>query len=129
MRSAEGVFLVDGPVLIAEALESPLSVRAVYVEGDPMRGSTEQVLADVADAGGVVRQVRPGTLAKVLDLATPQGLVAVVEQPASDMHEAVRLAAASSRPVLVLVAVSDPGNVGTLVRSGGFRLRGRGPRR
>nr|AGC72538.1 tRNA/rRNA methyltransferase (SpoU) [uncultured bacterium A1Q1_fos_862] len=117
MRSAEGLFLVDGPVLLAEALESSLSVRTVYVEQDPRRGTTERAVAAAADAGVAVRQVRTGVLAKVLDLASPQDVVAVVEQSSFDMEAVARLAAASSRPILALVEVSDPGNVGTLVRS------------
>lgn len=117
MRSAEGLFLVDGPVLLAEALDSPLALRAVYVEEDAKRGTSDQVVAAATDAGVSVRQVRTGVLAKVLDLATPQDVVAVVQQPVFDLHASVQLAAERSRPILVLVDVSDPGNVGTLVRS------------
>ena len=67
MRSAEGLFLVDGPVLLAEALDSPLALRAVYVEEDAKRGTSDQVVAAATDAGVSVRQVRTGVLAKVLE--------------------------------------------------------------
>ncbi len=117
MRSAEGLFLVDGPVLLNEVLGSSLQVRSVYVEESAERPSTERVSSLADEAGVRVRTVRSGVLAKLLDLGSPQGLVAVVEQPAHDLAAAVGLAAGAARPLLVLSDVADPGNVGTLVRS------------
>jgi TrmH family RNA methyltransferase len=64
-----------------------------------------------------VREVVPGALAKVLDLGTPQSVVAVVDQQPAECADVVATAAAERRPLLALVEVADPGNVGTLVRT------------
>lgn len=117
MRSAEGVYLVDGPVLLSEALEADMTVRTVYVERDAAR-DTVRLAVDAAVAAGVrVREVMPGVLAKVLDLAAPQAVVAVVERTDAELSDVVSAATRRGRPLLVLDGVADPGNVGTLVRT------------
>ena len=117
MRSAEGAFLVDGPTLLTEALHAGATVRSVYVESDADLDRVRHAVDAAAAAGSKVREVAPGTLAKVLDLATPQSIVAVVDQHHRTPDEVVQHAVDAARPVLVLVDVGDPGNVGTLVRT------------
>lgn len=117
MRSAEGVYLVDGPVLLTEALEAGVAVRTVYVERDATRDAVHLVADAAADAGVQVREVMPGALAKVLDVTTPQSVVAVVERTEAELAEVVSDATRTARPLLVLESVADPGNVGTLVRT------------
>ena len=67
-------------------------------------------------AGVAVHAVQDGALAKVLDVVTPQRVVAVARQRAATLDAVVGAAAGSGRPVLVLVEIQDPGNAGTLVR-------------
>lgn len=116
MRSEEGAYLVDGPVLLAEALDAGVRVRSVYVEPQGASVAVGHVVARAASAGVRVREVAQGALAKVLDLVTPQSVVAVVDQHTADAAALVAAARAGERPLLVLEAVADPGNVGTLVR-------------
>jgi TrmH family RNA methyltransferase len=117
VRSAEGVFLADGPVLLSEALEAGAAVRTVYVERDPVPDAVRRAVDAAAEAGVRVREVMPGVLAKVLDLATPQGVVALVERTDAALADLVSGATRTGRPLLVLESVADPGNVGTLVRT------------
>lgn len=116
MRSEEGVFLVDGPVLLDEALASAHEVECVYVERDGARASTLEAAERAGDAGVRVVEVLAGTLASVLELATPQAVVTVVRRPMSTFDDLVAAAVAADRPMLVLAELADPGNVGTLVR-------------
>lgn len=104
-RRSEGLFVVEGPRLLAEALAAPLPVHDVYVEdGAAWPGAT---------------LVRPGTLDRLGDVVTSQGVLAVVGAP--DERLGPRLLAggvpATAPLVLVLVAVADPGNVGTILRT------------
>jgi TrmH family RNA methyltransferase len=63
----------------------------------------------VADGGGIeVLTVAAAVLARISGTETPQGVVAVIAVPA---------AAIPAGGLLVALGVSDPGNVGTLVRS------------
>lgn len=105
-RLEAGQFVVDGPTLVAEALEAGAGVVEVYVEpGAPAH------VVDAARAAGVpVREVAPGALAKATSPVTPQPVAALAAFPAPPSEEVLR------GLVLVLVGVADPGNAGTLVR-------------
>ncbi|MEZ5226448.1 MAG: RNA methyltransferase [Acidimicrobiales bacterium] len=110
-RRVEGVALVEGPTLVAEALSDDRiigRVREVFTES-PLERSA-QARAD--DASIPVTFVEAGVLDKVLDTVTPQPIVAVVETLSASIE-----LLATDRPVLVLVDVRDPGNLGTLIRT------------
>jgi RNA methyltransferase, TrmH family len=107
------VFLADGPVLLAEALAAGADVQRVFAESDCLEDPA--VLA-AREAGLTVVETAPGALAKVLDLKAPRGVVAVVAAAPSSVDEVLDLASTGGRPVAVLVALQDPGNVGTLIR-------------
>lgn len=116
-RSAAGEFLVDGPVLVAEALASPLSVRIVFV--DESNIDDERIAPVVARAhqlGVMMKSVPTGRLKKTLDLPAPQPMVATVAIPANDSTAAIEAAVQNNRPMLGLIEVQDPGNVGTMIR-------------
>lgn len=69
-----------------------------------------------AAAGVPVHPVPEGALKKVLDLVTPQAVVAVARSSTSTLESVVAAASAAGAPLLVLVELQDPGNAGTLVR-------------
>lgn len=107
------MFLVDGPVLLAEALRAGAELDEVYAEPDALDDPSVRA---AAAAGVSLHEVAPGGLAKVLDLRSPRGVVAVVRSTRSGLDEVLGRALREGRPVLVLVSLQDPGNVGTLVR-------------
>ncbi len=113
VRRAEGLALVEGPRLVAEALAGRRTahrVREVFHEIDLAPDSLDRAI----ELGVVLTRVAPGALAKVLDTVTPQPVVATVtfsgeEVAIEDLPP--------ERPVLVLVDLRDPGNLGTLLRT------------
>ncbi|MGQ0617055.1 MAG: TrmH family RNA methyltransferase [Acidimicrobiia bacterium] len=102
-REAEGVFLVEGPTLVAEALHGPHPVEAVY--------AAPELAAGFRGRGAPVLAVDREALAAALDTITPQPAVAVVTTPAATVEEI-----GAGGFVLVLAGISDPGNAGALVR-------------
>ena len=111
-RLDEGAFVIDGPVLLAEALAAGIEVRDVLVEP----GGDGQVLRDAAAAGARVHRVAGGVLARATDTVTPQPVAAIAALPRTTLDDAV--AAAAQAPLaLVLAGVGDPGNAGTLLRA------------
>ncbi len=116
MRSERGAYLVDGPLLVSEALDAGAAVQCLYVEVDASRDVVHDLVERASSAGVRICEVVPGALAKVLDLGAPQSVVAVVDQRQVEVQVLLGQAIAQQRPLLVLVALSDPGNVGTLVR-------------
>lgn len=112
-RHESGTYLIDGPTLLAEALAAEVELETVYIESDAL---DPMILESIPDQR-LVREVRPGTLAKVLDVVTPNRVVAVARMASSTVDQVVGVAASEGLPLLVLVDVSDPGNVGTLIRA------------
>lgn len=116
MRSGEGAYLVDGPLLLQEALDAGQPLDCIYLERDGAADRVLEVAAAAERAGVRVADVVPGALSSVLELTTPQSVVGVLTRPDTSLEQVVGHAVATRRPLLVLAELSDPGNVGTLVR-------------
>ncbi len=111
-RLAEEAFVIDGPLLVREALRAGVRIDEVFAttSADP------EVVAAAAAAGAVVHEVVPSVLTRAVDTVTPQGLAAIAGRVEVSVEEAVQAAAAGPL-ALVLVDVADPGNAGTLLRA------------
>lgn len=105
-REAAGRFLVEGEVMLREALKCGLRIREVIAE---------DARADLADefaaAGARVFAVPRSLLESVCETKTPQGICASFDVPAP-----LPLSDAPAR-VVALDGVQDPGNVGTIWRT------------
>jgi TrmH family RNA methyltransferase len=109
-RREAGRFAAEGPTLLEEAARSGLHPREIY--------ATAEALARLDPgrweaAGTSVYAVPERAFARLSDVETPSGLLAVFDLPAATLAAVL----ARPGPVLLLAGVSDPGNAGTLVRS------------
>ena len=111
-RAEQRAFVVEGPTLLATALQSGATVREVYVDQDAAERSVISDLILGLPTSVDVFSLLPGVLDKIGDANTSQGLLAVVERP-----EPAWPVAADAPFVLVLDDVADPGNAGTLLRA------------
>jgi TrmH family RNA methyltransferase len=111
-RHEEGAFVIDGPVLVGEALAAGVRIDEVFATPD----ADGEVVAQARAAGVPVHEVTQEVLARAAGTVTPNGMAAIaarVEVPVEDA-----LAAVVAGPLaLVLVDVADPGNAGTLLRA------------
>jgi TrmH family RNA methyltransferase len=110
-RREQGRFLFEGPTLLAEALRSGAPVSEIFVTRAALQNNAD--VAEFEARGSAVYVVDERTAAKISDLETPTGLVAVAPiavRPLESLLPGARL-------VLALAALSDPGNAGTLLRS------------
>src|SRR4029079_2030631 len=101
-RSEEGAFVVEGAVLVREALDAGWEVEAQYVAPG---------VAPVAAPGPVV-ELAPGVAERITATETPPGLFAVVRArvtPPRVLDDAGF--------VVVADRLADPGNLGTILRS------------
>jgi TrmH family RNA methyltransferase len=111
-RRERGRFTLEGPTLLAEARRSGIALEDVF--------GTEAALAEHAAlvgeleaAGTPVYSLPERIFARLSDLDTPPGLLAVAFQAGANLETIL----ARPGPVLLLAAVNDPGNAGTLLRS------------
>jgi len=104
-RYDEGRFVVEGPVLIAEAVRAGWDMQAQFIPED----------SDAAvEGGGSVYELQPGVLERVASTTAPQPPIAIVAMPdIGDVHQ--RLLDAEF--IVALDRISDPGNLGTIMRS------------
>jgi RNA methyltransferase, TrmH family len=109
-RRESGRFAAEGPTLLEEADRSGLRPHEIYATPaglgrfDPGRWEA---------AGVPVYTVAERAFARLSDVDTPTGVLAVFELPVRTAADVL----AAEGVVLLLAGVNDPGNAGTLVRS------------
>ncbi len=112
-RSQERAFVVDGPLLVAEALRSELAVEQIFAARSVLADPELAALVCRSGAAGTeVYEVDESVLGAVLDPVNPRPLAAVVAQPSWVLDDLD-----ADQPVLVAVELRDPGNLGTAIRS------------
>lgn len=113
-RAETGLFLLEGPQAVREALDyRPDALVELFATRSSWEKHTE--LAAVAARTGVEAQfVTDQVLAAMADTVTPQGLVAVAKQTPASVSD---IFAASPRLIAICEEVRDPGNLGTIIRA------------
>ncbi len=113
-RSETGLFLVEGPQALREALMfQPQLLLEVFV----VPGTFEKhpdLQRELQRAGLEAQPVTQQVLEAMADTVTPQGVVAVCRQLTVPLEE---LLAEEPRLVAILEEVRDPGNAGTILRA------------
>ncbi len=105
-RKRTGRFLAEGPHLVEAAVRAG-SVIELFV--------TEEASVRHRDllAGQRAFLITDGAAKALSDTVTPAGLIALCERPASSLDQAL---GTSPQLVAVSVGLSEPGNLGTLIR-------------
>ncbi len=110
-RREEGCFLVEGAILVADALDSAMTPRHVLYDSAALAATARGRALLQRVAGAHADEVGAAVLQSVCDTVSPQGIVAAFAiPPAPETLPAEGL-------VVVLDGLRDPGNVGSLLRS------------
>ncbi|MEO5577423.1 MAG: RNA methyltransferase [Sphingomicrobium sp.] len=115
-RKAEGKFLAEGLRILAEARDSgQLPMVIAYSPGHGVHPLAAEIIAAAEAKGADVIETSPDILAKMSGKDNPQAILGVYKQPATDLAAIDR----SVAPLwLVAQALRDPGNIGTMMRTG-----------
>jgi TrmH family RNA methyltransferase len=115
-RRTEGLFLAEGLRIIAEARDSGMlpEIIAFSPEGAKHPLAAEIIAATEA-AGGEAIETSPDILTKMSGKDNPQMLLGAYRQPATSLD---RIDRAKAPLWIVAQALRDPGNLGTILRTG-----------
>ena len=117
-RERSGIVAVEGIRLIGDVMDAGHEPRSVFFCPRMMiTEEAESVLDSIlALEDCEARRVTPQVMNSMCDTVTPQGLLALFDRP-TEGDAAQGAPAAAGEIVLLLSEISDPGNMGTLVRS------------
>lgn len=115
-RKREGRFLAEGLRLLTDARESGhMPEMLVMAEGREPHPLLSALEADVERAGGEIVETSADILAKITGKDNPQAVAGVFAEFDTSLNRISRDAA----PIwLVAQALRDPGNLGTMLRTG-----------
>jgi TrmH family RNA methyltransferase len=115
-RKREGKFLAEGLRLLTDARESGrLPEMLVMAEGREAHPLLDALVADVDAAGGEIVETSADILTKITGKDNPQAVLGVFAEFDTGLSTIDRSAA----PIwLVAQALRDPGNLGTMLRTG-----------
>ncbi|TFC97774.1 MULTISPECIES: RNA methyltransferase [Cryobacterium] len=113
-RSETGLFLLEGPQAVSEALNfRPELVVELFVTPTALERHPE--IAQVAEeVGADLEFVTEQVLETMADTVTPQGFVAVCRQFPTSVKD---IFAGEPKLIAILEEVRDPGNAGTIIRA------------
>ncbi|MFI5274258.1 MAG: TrmH family RNA methyltransferase, partial [Ktedonobacterales bacterium] len=122
-RHAEGAFLIEGPHLLGAAFAAGVTpLLIVYdpldleksVDGQRLRGEIEAARA----RGAQVFEATAAAIERASDTRAPQGVVAAVAVAEVAPAKVRARRRGRVRPIMLLLdAISDPGNLGAVLRS------------
>lgn len=115
-RRRAGQFLVEGLRLLEDARESGrLPRQVVLAEGRDPHPLIDRLEADVTAAGGEIIETSPDILTKITGKSNAQSVVGVFDEWDTGLQHLDR---DSATIWLVAQALRDPGNLGTMLRTG-----------
>ena len=115
-RRAEGLFLAEGLRIIAEARDSgALPEIIAFSSAGGVHPLAAEIVAATEASGGEAIETTPDILSKMSGKDNPQMLLAAYRQPDTALERIDRSAA----PLWIAAqALRDPGNIGTILRTG-----------
>lgn len=122
-REAAGMFLIEGPHLLEAALDAKVTPRLIVYDPEALERTVEgrrllERIIEARAAGAEALEATPPAIERASDARTPQGIVGAVALTDLTPERIRARRRGRSRPLLLaLDALSDPGNMGTILRS------------
>ena len=117
-RNRTGLFYVEGIKLLKEALNSGYrkNIRYIICAADDggLQSSVSFVAASSFQKGALTAEIITVTnevYKKITDEEAFEGVMCVIEKPKGEIILSYK------KPVIILISVRDPGNVGTIIRT------------
>ena len=115
-REKEGQFVVEGVRLVEEALKANAPVDFAFHTGD-LDDRARAALGQLRKRGATLVEVSPEVMKACSDTEHPQAILAVLPQLLITNYQSQNQGLVISNLLLICDRLSDPGNLGTLLRS------------
>jgi len=112
-RQETGLFLLEGPQGLSEALDRPKLILEVFATEEAL-ARHEELFIRAKNARVEVQLVLDQVLAAMSDTNTPQGVVAVCHQFDVGIDDIIQ---GQPKLIALLSQIRDPGNAGTVLRA------------
>ncbi len=112
-RSETGLFLLEGPQGLKEALQRPKLIEKLFAT-ESFEEKYPDLISRARDARVSVNLVSESVLKELSDTTTPQGVVAICQQFHVSLDDVL---AGKPKLVAFLAQIRDPGNAGTVLRA------------
>jgi TrmH family RNA methyltransferase len=114
-RERDGLFVAEGIRAVEELVRSPLRIRGALIAPgltETPRGAS--LVTSLSGRADEVARVTDREFGSAAQTESPQGIIAIGEIPSGALQS---IDLPPTARILVLDAVQDPGNVGTIVRT------------
>jgi TrmH family RNA methyltransferase len=115
-RERQSLFVAEGVRAVEELLDSPIELRGVLTSSElPSSSRGAMLLEQLQQRRGLdLLEVNESDFASAADTDAPQGVLAIAAVPDRSLEQ---IPSDGAMRLLVLDAVQDPGNVGTILRT------------
>lgn len=114
-RERQGLFVAEGVRSVKELLRSGLKIRGVLISPNLVETPRGQLLlAQLHERGIQTEGVTADEFCTAAETDTPQGVLAIAAVPSRSLADFAKL---ERLRLLVLDAIQDPGNAGTILRT------------
>ena len=117
-REGQGRYFIEGKRSVTEAISNSTSIERILVNIAIDSAKFAEIYA-LAEAGGIpIEEVPAVKFAKLASTETSQGIIAVANVLSTKLDTVLRQIASKRKAVVtILDRISDPGNLGTVLRS------------
>jgi len=112
-RKAENKFIVEGNKSVLEGINSKNECEIVFVT-HKFSKENHQTIAEIVKKKKKIEILKQNEFLKIADTETPQGIAAVFIKPDFKLQTNLLL---NESIVVLLDNISDPGNLGTIIRN------------
>ena len=115
-RDALGAYLIEGPNLVREALQQGVRIKFIFTGAGALsqQKELEDILTLAENSDSAICVLSEDCFEKIATTGNSQGIAAMAEKPRWQPEDLFY----DGSDVLVLDRIQDPGNLGTLLRTG-----------